>query len=139
MKEYESVALKKLCAAIRGEEGAQQWLLENGYRELSEFWDAYQDDEKSFQWLKGNGYIHFAALVDAMSGKDSAKAWLLVNRFVVLGILVDAAAGNKSAVESLLKAGERGWALVAKEIFDWERKKNKKGIWNIFNLGNPYG
>jgi hypothetical protein len=28
---------------------------------------------------------------------------------------------------------------VAKEIYDYEKKKEKKGRWNIFNFGNPYG
>ncbi len=134
--DYEVKALQMLCASIRGEEAAQDWLRSNGFRELAEFWDAYEDVEKSFQWLKENGFIHFAALVDAMSGKESAKLWLLKNKFIVLGILADAAQGNKSSVEWLLKAGEKGWILVAKEIYDYEKNKKKKGLWNIF--GNPF-
>jgi hypothetical protein len=140
VREYDMQEIQMLCKTIRGEEGASEWLTNNGFKELSEFWSAYEDVEVSFQWLKENGYLHFAALVDAMSGNETAKAWLIKNKFVALGILVDAAAGNKSAVEWLLKAGEKGWVLVAKEIFEYEQKKNKKGkFWNIFNLGNPYG
>jgi len=45
MNEYDSTALLKLCALIRGEEDAQQWLVDNGYRELSEFWDAVENLE----------------------------------------------------------------------------------------------
>ena len=56
MKEYPISVLRKLSAAIRDEEGAQKWLVDNGYRELSEFWDAYENVEKSFQWLKDNGF-----------------------------------------------------------------------------------
>ncbi len=138
MKEYDLKALQKLCAAIREEEGAQKWLVDNGYRELSEFWDAYENVEKSFVWLKDNGFIHFAALVDAMSGNETAKAWLIQNKFVTLGILTDAAEGNKSAVDWLMKARESGWVMVAKAIYDYENKKKKKGFWNIFSFGNPY-
>ena len=49
MRDYEIKELLKLCEAIRGEEGAHEWLKNNGFRELSEFWDAYQDIEISFQ------------------------------------------------------------------------------------------
>ena len=110
-----------------------------GFEELAEFRNAFEDVEKSFQWLKDNGYIHLAALTDALGGKDSAKGWLIKNKFVSLGIMVDAAAGNKSAVDWLIKAGEPGWVLVAKAIFDYEKKKEKKGFWNFFSFGNPYG
>ena len=139
MREYDLPELKKLCEAIGGDATAQEWLKNNGFRELSEFWDAYEDVESSFQWLKGNGYLHLAALVDAFSGKDSAKAWLLLNKYTVLGILVDAAAGNKSAVDWLMRAGENGWVMVAKALYEYEQKRKKKDrFWNIFNLGNPY-
>ena len=138
MKEYSNSVLQKLCEMIREEEGAQQWLVDNGYRELSEFWDAYEDVEKSFQWLKNNGFLHFAALVDAMSGNEQAKMWLMQSNHMVLAVFADAAEGNKSAVMWMLKSGEKGWLAVAKEIYDYEKKKRKKGIWSIFNFGNPY-
>ena len=138
MKEYSSEALKKLCGTIQGEKGSQQWLVENGYRELSEFWDAYEDMEKSFQWLKNNGFIHFAATVDAMSGNDTAKVWLIQNGYRMLAALSDASEGNKTAVMWMLKFNHKGWLEVAKAIYDYNKKKKKKGFWSFLNFGNPY-
>jgi len=138
MKEYDSSALKKLSATIRGDEVAQQWLKDNGYRELSEFWDAYESIEKSFQWLKNNGFIHFAALIDAMSGKDAAKVWLIKSGYRMLAAFADASEGNKTAVEWMAQQRNYDWLEVAKAIFDYNEKKKKKGFWNIFNFGNPF-
>jgi len=138
MKDYPFDALKKLSAAIREEKGAQQWLVDNGYHELSEFWDAYLGIEKSFQWLKNNGYLYFAALIDAMNGVSRAKAWLVQNGYRSLAAFADAAEGNKSAVVFLLNTPEKMWLDVAKAIHEYHKKKEKKGFWGIFNLGNPY-
>ena len=138
MKQYDTEELRMLEGAIRDEEGAQKWLMENGFRELAEFWEAYGDVEKSFQWLKNNGYVHFAALVNAMSGNEKAKVWLIRHGFATLAAFSDAAEGNQSAVSLLLKTDEKGWVGVAKAIFEYNKKKEKKGFWNIFNFGNPY-
>ena len=139
MKEYSSEVLKKLTAAIRGDKDSQQWLVDNNYRELSEFWDAYEDMENSFQWLKNNGYVHFAATVDAMGGNEKAKVWLMQNGYRMLAALSDASEGNKTAVMWMLKLNHKDWLNVAKAIYDYNNKKKKKGfLWTLLNLGNPY-
>jgi hypothetical protein len=139
MRDYPIEALNKLSAAIRNEEDAQQWLVDNGYRELSEFWDAYEEVEKSFQWLKNNGYLQFAALIDAMSGNVTAKTWLLRNDYRWLAAFADAAEGNKTAIDYLITTPEKLWLTVAKTIYDYEKKKKKRGFLStLFNLGNPY-
>jgi len=138
LKEYDIQALSHLAAMIRGEKGAQEWLMGNGYRELAEFWDAYFGIEKSFKWLLENGHPHLAAAVDAASGSDKAKLWLLKSGYRELSAIVDAAEGNKAAVAFLMQSKYKGWVGVAHEIHEFYRKKNKKGIWSFFNLGNPY-
>ena len=138
MKDYPISVLQKLSAAIRNEEGAQQWLIDNGYQELAEFWEAYQEVEKSFQWLKNNGFIHFAALIDAMSENTKAKMWLVQNGYRNLAAFADASEGNKTAVMFLLRSEDKKWLDPAKAIYDYNKKKQKKGFWSIFNFGNPY-
>jgi hypothetical protein len=135
MKEYEPVALKMFCALIKKEEGASEWLIAHGYKELPEFWDALAGIEKSFQWLKSNGFIHFAALVDAIHGNKQARAWLIQHGFRVLAAVCDASDGNKIAVALLLKLKEHGWLAVSKEMYDFFKKKEKR---SIFNFGNPF-
>ena len=77
MKEYDNMALLKLCSLMREEPGAQEWLIENNCRELYEFWEAYQQVEKSFKWLLENNHRELAALVDAFHGNDTAKVFLV--------------------------------------------------------------
>ena len=136
MKEYEPIALKKLSAHLKKEEGASEWLIENGYRELPEFWDAVSGIEKSFQWLKSNGFVHFAAMADALHGNAKARAWLIQHGFRELAAVSDAADGNKIAVALLLKLQEPDWLNVAKAMYDFFKKKEKR---SIFNFGNPFG
>jgi len=138
MNEYNPAAFLKLCALIRGEEGAQEWLMDNGHRELSEFWDALENVEKSFKWLLENNQRELAALVDAFHGNDNAKLWLIKNGYRELAAVIDASDGNKTAVEWLLKSGNKGWLMVAREIYLWNKKNEKKGFWKLFDFGNPF-
>ncbi len=138
MREYDDFSLLKLCAAIRGEEGAQEWLIDNGYKELSEFWDAFEDMEKSFTWLLENNHRELAALIDGFRGQDDAKMWLIKSGHRELSALIDASEGNKAAVLFLLKSGNKGWLAVAREIYGWNQKNKKKGFWSIFDFGNPF-
>lgn len=138
MREYKIPELLKLCAFIRNEEGSQQWLIDNGFRELSEFWDAFENVEKSFKWLIENNHRELAATVDGLHGKDQAKAWLIKSDHRELAALIDASDGNKTAVLFLLKAGFKPWLAVAREIYLWNKKNQKKGFWSIFDFGNPF-
>ena len=138
MRDYELTPLLKLCSYIREEDGAKQWLLDNDYRELAEFWDAVENTELSFKWLIENKHIELAATVDAFHGKDQAKAWLIKMEHRELAALVDASDGNKTAVVFLLKAGYKPWLAVAREIYMWNQKNRKTGFWSIFDFGNPF-
>jgi len=138
LKPYDNITLLKLCAAIRGEGGAQEWLVNNGHRELSEFWDAFERVEKSFKWLLENNHRELAALVDGLQGQDNAKVFLIKSNHRELAALIDASDGNKTAVVWLLQSGNKGWLAVAREIYLYNKKKKKKGFWNLFDFGNPY-
>jgi len=138
MKKYEIISLLKLCALIKKEEGAQQWLVENNNRELFEFWEAYENVEASFKWLLENNHRELAALVDGLHGDEKAKVWLLKSGHPELAAFIDATDGNKTAVALLLRLGQKGWLAVAREIYLWNKKNEKKGFWSFFDFGNPY-
>ena len=138
MKTYDLAALLKLCAAIKEEKGANQWLIDHDCRELSEFWDAYQNMEKSFTWLLENNHRELAAIVDGLHGDDKAKAFLIKSGYHELAAFIDAAEGSKTAVLWLMKFKHKPWLAVAREIYLWNKKNEPKGIWKIFNFGNPF-
>lgn len=137
MNEYPDIAIVKWCDYIGGDTNARTWLIENNFRELAEFWDAYEDVETSFQWLKSNGFVHLAACIDAMSENDSAKAWLMRYGYTDLAAFCDASEGKQSAVSILVSSGNHQLVTVAKKIFDTVSKR-KKSMWSIFNFGNPF-
>ena len=139
LKKYPNEAFDALIRTVRDkDDAAQRWLLDNGYPELYHLWDAIEGVEPSFQWLMKNGYRHLAAVVDGLSGKDSAKAWLITSGYPALAAFVDACEGGAKAVQFLIRFGEKGWVLLAREIHAREKKKNKNFFWSILNFGNPF-
>lgn len=138
MKGYDKQVYEKLILLIRtNDKEAEQWLIDNGYRELKEFWDACEGMEKSFKWLMENDYKQLAATVDALDGNDKAKVFLLTSGNRELAAFVEAASGSQKAISLLLRFNHHGWVMVAKEFFEID-KKNKSFLWNLLNFGNPF-
>ena len=138
MKKYELPVLLKLCATIREDATARQWLMENEFRELIEFWDASEHVEKSYKWLLENNHRELAALADGLHGDDKAKVFLIRSGHQELAVFIDAAEGNKTAIDWLIKFNHKHWLAVAIEIYQWNKKNEPKGFWSIFNIGNPF-
>lgn len=139
MKSYPIEVFERLVLCAReNDELAQQWLVDNGYPELSEFWDAFVGVEKSFQWLMQNGYKQLAATVDAMSGDDKAKVFLITSGNRELAAFAEACDGKANAVNWLIQFGHKGWILLAREIQLREKKGEKNFFWNLLNFGNPF-
>ena len=140
MKSYSNETFEHLVLLVRKDEDIdREWLLNNDHRELVEFWDAIDGMEKSFKWLLDNNFKQLAATVDAYNGNDGAKLFLIKSGNRELGAFISACDGSQSAIAYLSKTNNKGWLLLAKEIFDKEAKKEKKGIWGtLFNLGNPF-
>jgi hypothetical protein len=139
MKGYDKEVFEKLILLIRNKDKeAEQWLIDEGYQELREFWDACEGMEKSFRWLLDNNYQQLAATVDALNGNDPAKAYLLKSGNRELAAFVEATTGSQKAISWLLQFKHHGWVMVAKEFFDIEKKNEKSFIWNFLNFGNPF-
>ncbi len=140
MKVYGHEAFEKLIHVVRTDDkDARQWLVENGYEELPQFWDAIEGVEQSFRWLFENNYKQLAAVIDAFDGNDKAKLFLLASGNRELAAFVEAVQGSGKALTWLIKFKHHGWALLAKEIFDKDNKKEKKGFFHaLFNMGNPF-
>src|SRR5690242_11806622 len=137
MKDYPETAIDKWCDFINDDEEAGKWLFDNNYRELAEFWSAYENIEISFQWLKTNGFPHLAACIDTMNHNSKAKLWLMQYGYSDLAAFCDASEGNQQAVSILLQNEKYQLVRVAKTIFDHQSKK-KRSFWKIFDFGNPF-
>lgn len=139
MKNYDKEVFEKLILLVRNEdEIAGKWLIDQGCRELKEFWDACDGMENSFKWLLEHDYKQLAATVDALDGNDKAKVFLLASGNRELAAFVEATTGSQKAVSWLLKFNHHGWVMVARELFEKEKKKNKNFFLNFLNFGNPF-
>lgn len=139
MKRYDREVFEKFILLVRKEDKeAAKWLVDEGYRELKEFWDACDGMESSFKWLLENGYKQLAATVDAMDGNDKAKVFLLASGNRELAAFVEASTGSQKAVSWLLQFDHHGWVMVAKEFFEKEKKKEKNFLFSFLNFGNPF-
>jgi len=139
MKRYEKDTIDKLCQVIRSnDKDSEKWLVDNGFQELKEFWDAVEGVESSFRWLLDNHYRQLAATGDALNGNDQAKVFLLSSGNRELAAFVEASDGSQQAVSWLLKYNHPGWVRVAKEIYEREKKRKKNPFWNFLNFGNPF-
>ena len=140
MRTYDNEVFEKLILLVRNEdEEAGNWLVEYGFRELKEFWDACDGMERSFKWLLENNFRPLAATVDALNGNDKAKVFLLSTNNGELAAFVEASKGSQKAISWLLKYNHQGWVMVAKEFFEIEKKKDKGGFFGaILNFGNPF-
>ncbi len=139
MKGYDKEVFEKFILFVRNEDKeAENWLMENDCRELKEFWDACEGIEPSFKWLFENGFKQLAATVDALDGNDKAKVFLLSSGNRELAAFVEATKGSQKAISWLLKYNHHGWVMVAKEIFEKEKKKERNFFWSFLNFGNPF-
>ncbi|MBL0104680.1 MAG: hypothetical protein IPP51_13495 [Bacteroidetes bacterium] len=139
MKSYSDAQFEHFILLIRKDDDMdREWLLNNSCRELVEFFDAIDGMENAFRWLLENNYRQLAATVDAINGNAKAKVFLLQSGNRELAAFVEATTGSQNAVSWLLKFNHKGWVLAAKEFYDKQHKKEKRGFLGLFDFGNPY-
>ena len=140
MKKYEDIVFEKMIHLVRNDNAeARTWLIDNDCEELVQWWDAVERVEKSFQWLIDHKYLQLAAIVDAYDENDKAKVFLLASGNRELAAFVEASLGSKKAMMWLIKYHHNGWALLAKEIYEKDKKKDSGGFFGaFFSLGNPF-
>ena len=139
MKKYENIVFEKMILLVRNEDDAsRKWLIENNCRELVEFWDSIEGLESAFRWLMENNYRQLAAVTDAFDGNNKAKLFLLASGNRELAAFVEACEGSEKAFQWLVNFKYFGWALLAKEIVEKDKKKDKGFLGGLLHFGNPY-
>ena len=70
--------------AIEGDEKLLNYLKDNGFDELFMATHAIKLQDKARDWLMENGYPHVMAMINGAEGNEHALAWLKKNNFMVL-------------------------------------------------------
>jgi hypothetical protein len=63
--EYSEEVFAELFLAIRGEQTAFRWLMENDYKELGAFTMALGGKPDAYKWLEQNGFNSYSLLIKA--------------------------------------------------------------------------
>ena len=81
---YPSKIILAWAKAVEGNSELQDWLKDNGYRELYAAVQAIYLRDEPRQWLLINGYAHLLAMIHCCEGNEKASEWLLRNNFDLL-------------------------------------------------------
>jgi hypothetical protein len=73
---YPAKIILAWAEAISGNKDIRDWLMANGYPELSVFVFALHNQPEPRQWLMDNGFPHLMALINGAEGKPNAILWL---------------------------------------------------------------
>ena len=66
-----------------GKEKNFKWLIDNKHYDLAAFVNAAKGDKKAFQWLMQHNHIFWAATANAINKDVKAMAWLREHKFIV--------------------------------------------------------
>lgn len=81
---YSAMVILAWAKAIDGDLTLQDWLRDNGYKELYIAIFAIHLKDNARDWLIENGYAHLMAMIDAAESNDNAAKWLLHHKFETL-------------------------------------------------------
>ena len=63
--EYSEDVFEELFLAIKGDQAAFRWLMENEYKELGAFTMALDGKSDAYKWLEHNGFSTYSLLIKA--------------------------------------------------------------------------
>jgi hypothetical protein len=63
--QYSDYVFEELFLAIRGDQNAFRWLMENDYKELGAFTMALTGKSEAYKWLENNGFNNYSLLIKA--------------------------------------------------------------------------
>ena len=81
---YSANIMLAWAKAIEGNKDLQDWLRDNGYRELYAAVQAIYLRDEPRKWLLQNGYAHLFAMIHFAEGNENAGKWLIKNKFDLL-------------------------------------------------------
>lgn len=76
LSDYEPRLLLAFGESLKGNKKISDFLLHNGFPELTALSSAIHSDTDALNWLLNNGYPEFAVLSNAIDNEEHAIAWL---------------------------------------------------------------
>ncbi|MBL4653971.1 MAG: hypothetical protein JKY53_14080 [Flavobacteriales bacterium] len=115
MKNYPQKILLAWSEAIAGNTKIRDFLTKNGYPELGMFCFALRNQDSARTWLVENKHMALMALINGVEGSEDAIVWLKNSGFKTLS-MVALAGDNDLPAFNWLKNKDILFAKIAKEI-----------------------
>ncbi len=118
LTDYEPKILLAFGESLKGVKKFSDFLLENGFPELSALSAAINSDTEALDWLLKNGYPEFAVLSNAIDNEEHAIQWLKRYKLDFLSIFAAACRKEDPAIKWFAEKDLRIFILLIKTIHD---------------------
>jgi len=118
LTDYEPKILLAFGESLKGEKKFSDFLLQNGFPELSALSAAINSDTEALDWLLKNGYPEFAVLSNAIDNEEHAIQWLKRYKLDFLSIFAAACRKEDPAIKWFAEKDLRIFILLIKTIHD---------------------
>lgn len=123
---YKGEAIRKMTALFKPyNTPAYNWLMEKGFRELTEVAEYLKSGkEKNFQWLLNNKHFDLAAFINAAQGDKKAFQWLMQHNIIFWAATANAINKDKNAMIWLRQHNFIVYAELAEAIIEFNKHDN---------------
>ena len=137
---YPQEAIEKLTETIQTDSPATlNWLINNGYKELTMITEAACGDDKSLEWLIRNKHIIIAAFINAVREDSKAFDLLFKLKAFVWAAAANVVNGDKKAAVWLRDNKLEYFVKFAVILKEKIRRDSDEGLMNsITKVGSPY-
>jgi hypothetical protein len=123
---YNGDAIRKMTALFKPfNTPAYNWLMEKGYRELTEAAEFLKSGkEKNFQWLIDNKHFELAAFCNAANGDKKAFQWLMQHNSIFWAATANAVNKDTKAMLWLKEHKIIAYFELAEAIIEFNKHDN---------------
>lgn len=123
---YKGEAIRKMTAMFKPfNTPAYNWLMEKGYRELTEAAEFLKTGkDKHFRWLVDNKHFDLAAFINAAKGDKKAFQWLMQNNIIFWAATANAVNKDPKAMAWLHQHNFIVYAELAEAIIEYGKGDN---------------
>lgn len=118
LTDYEPKVLLAFGESLKGKRKFTDFLLHNGFPELSALSAAIHSDTEALDWLLHNGYPEFAVLSDAIDDEEGAILWLKHYKYDFLSTFAAACRKEDDAIKWFVDNDLRIFILLIRTIHD---------------------
>ena len=118
LTDYDTKVLLAFNESLKNDKKFTQFLIENGFPELSALSCAILSDTEALDWLFNNGYPEFGVLSNAIDNEELAIKWLEKYDCSFLSIFAAACRKNDKAIKWFVDNNLELFILIIKNIHD---------------------